>query len=200
MKRNRHALLFATFALAVATLLPAQALQPRMDGTLLRVAAPQLRFLSGRILEKLHNGVAVPFQLQLTASAGGRTMSQADARFVLSYDLWEERFSVSQTDDGKRAASHLGRDAAEAWCLENLGLAVSALPGGSSFILKLEIRAEEPKDEADVKPSFSMAGLIDIFSRKQKEELFRWSAVSGPVRLQDLVQKDPNHKPMVSKP
>jgi hypothetical protein len=200
MNKNQRALLLIALAAAIVSHLQAQALQPRIDGALLRVAAPQLRFLPGRILERLHNGAAVPFQFQLSANSGGHTLEQATTRFVLSYDLWEERYSIQQTDAGKRAASHLAQDAAEAWCLENLSLPVSALAGEKTFVLKLEIRAEEAKeDSTDAKPSFSMAGLIDVFSRKPKEEPLRWSAVSGPVRLQDLVPKTPNHKAMVPK-
>ena len=201
MNRNQRALVLIALAAMIVSHLHAQALQPRIDGALLRVAAPQLRFLSGRTLERLHEGAAVPFQFQLSAGLGGHTLQQANTRFVLSYDLWEERYSIRQTDAGKRAASHLTRDAAEAWCLENLALPVSALAGEKTFVLKLEIRAEEAKeDPADAKPSFSMAGLIDVFSRKPKEEPLRWSAVSGPVRLQDLAPKAPNHKSVVPKP
>ena len=201
MNNNQRALLLIILAAALVSHLYAQALQPRVNGALLRVAAPQLRFLSGRILERLHNGAAVPFQFRLAATSGGRTLEQANARFVLSYDLWEERYSIQQTDAGKRAASHLTQDAAEVWCLENLELPVSALAGEKTFVLKLEIRAEEAKeDPADAKPSFSMAGLIDVFSRKPREEPLRWSAISGLVRLQDLVPQKTDHKSVVPKP
>jgi hypothetical protein len=190
MRNYRPLPLLLAWAICITALLKAQALQPQLEGALLHVAAPQLHFLSGRVLEKLHDGAAVPLQFELAATSGGHTVSHTSARFVLSYDLWEERLSVLQTDGGDRSASHLNASAAEAWCLENLSLAVSALAGEKMFVLKLDIRAEETKGAAtEPGPRFSMAALIDVFSRRPKEEPLRWSAVSRPIRFQALVRK-----------
>lgn len=194
MRKNRQILSLLLLALIPCSVLEAQTLQARLQGGRLYVTAPQLHFLNDRTLERLHNGAAVPFNFQLTAvpSSGGKPLAQASDRFVLSFDLWEERFSVMQSGTPRRTVSHLSSSAAEAWCLENLSLAVSALAAEKSFVLKLDVRAEEPAEEssAENNPGLSLAGLIEVFSRKAKEQPLRWSAVSGPIRLQDL--KDPN--------
>jgi hypothetical protein len=201
MKNYRILLLPLSLLIAAGTLLPAQVLQPRLDGAVLRVTAPQLRFLSGRILEKLHNGIAVPFVFHLRASSGGRMVVETSTRYVLSFDLWEEKFSVLQIDGGQRSVTHLGQEAAEAWCLENLGLSVSAFAGEGTYLLKLEIRVEETRGQTTNRDNgFSMIRLIELFSRKAREEPLSWSAVSGPVRLDDLGQKNPNQKLQVFKP
>ncbi len=191
--RNRHVLSLLVLALVPCSALQGQVLQAHLQGEQLYVTAPQLHFLNERILERLHNGAAVPFHFQLTAvpSSGGRPLAQVSDRFVLSFDLWEERFSVVQSNAPRRTVSHLASLAAEAWCLENLALAVSALAAEKSFVLKLDIRAEEPGDEpsADSGSGLSLTGLIDVFSRKAKEQPLRWSAVTGPIRLQDLKQE-----------
>jgi hypothetical protein len=152
-------------------------------------------FLNARVLERLHNGAAVPFNFQLTAvpSSGGKALAQTSDRFVISFDLWEERFSVVESGPPRRTISHLASSAAEGWCLENLSIPISALAAEKSFVLKLDIRAEEPADEssAESSPGLSLAGLIDVFSRKSKEPPLRWSVVSGPIRLQDLTVRRP---------
>ncbi len=175
--------------------LVAQTLQPYLEGDRVQVAAPQLRFLSGRALERLRDGAAVPFTLQLTATSGGRALAQASGRVVLSFDLWEERFSGVQ-DAPRRSASHLTLDAAEAWSLQAVALPLSALAGQESFVLKLEIRAEEQAEQVDAEagnPGLSMAGLIEVFSRKAKEQPSRWSAISATVRVHDLDRKNPRN-------
>ena len=193
MRKNRKILSLLLLALIPCSVLEAQTLQAHLQGGRLYAAAPQLHFLNDRILERLHNGTAVPFNFQLTAvpSSGGKALVQASDRFVISFDLWEERFSVVQSGPPRRTISHLSSSAAEEWCLENLSVSVSALAPEKSFVLKLDIRAEEPADESSAESSsgLSLAGLIDVFSRKAKEQPLRWSAVSGPIRLQDM--KDP---------
>jgi hypothetical protein len=188
--RNREILSLLALALLSCPLLQAQVLQVRLQGERLNVTAPQLHFLNERVLERLHNGAAVPFHFQLTAvpSSGGRPLTQVSDRFVLSFDLWEERFAIVQSNAPRRTASHLSSSAAEAWCLENLALPVSALAAEKSFVLKLDVRAEEQGDESSAEggSGLSLTGLIDMFSRKAKEQPLRWSAVSGPIRLQDL--------------
>ena len=190
MRRNPQVVSLLLLALIPCAGLEAQTLQARLQGERLRVSAPHLIFFNARVLERLHNGAAVPFNFQLTAvpSSGGKAVAEASDRFVVSFDLWEERFSVVESGPPRRTISHLTSSAAEEWCLESLSIPVSALAAEKSFVLKLDIRAEEPADEsaAEGNPGLSLAGLIDVFSRKPKEQPLRWSAVSGPIRLKDL--------------
>jgi len=194
MRENRRfwPLLLALIACPV---LQAQTLQVRLEGVRLHATAPQLHLVTDRVLTRLQNGAAVPFHIMLTAvpASGGKPLSEASSLLVLSFDLWEERFSVVQSAAPRRTASHLSASAAEAWCLENLVLAIPAVDGDSPFVVRLDIRADDAEEESpsESNPGLSLAGLIDIFSRKAKEQPLRWSAVSGPIRLRDLRKKEP---------
>jgi len=190
MRRNRQIVSLLFLALVPCSVLEAQGLQAHLQGGRLLVTAPQLHFLTDGVLDRLHNGAAVAFNFQLTAvpSSGGKPVTQVSDRFVFSFDLWEERFSIVQSNEPRRKVSNLSVAGAEAWCLENLPVEVSALAGEKSLVLKLDIRAEDPAEDssAEGNPGLSLAGLIDVFSRKSKGQPLRWSVVSGPIRLQDL--------------
>src|SRR5207245_8298709 len=60
--------LVASFGAPLALGLSAQSLKVRLDGDDLRVAAPQLKFLTGRSLERLKDGASVVFLAQLSLS------------------------------------------------------------------------------------------------------------------------------------
>src|SRR5689334_21045456 len=64
----------------------------------LHVSAPKLHFLTGSSLDRLKNGLVVPFDFQLSLSLDSRTnlYDRAAERFAISYDLWEEKYSVSR--------------------------------------------------------------------------------------------------------
>lgn len=193
MRSRRRLLILTLLFVAPSRALLAQNLQPYLQADRVHVTAPQVQFLAGRVLERLRNGAAVPFSFQLTATAGGKTVAQSSGRVVLSFDLWEERFSGVQ-DAPRRTASHLTSNAAESWSLEGVSLPLSALAGQKPFVLKLEIRAEEQVEQPDAEagnPGLSMAGLIEVFSRRAKEQPSRWSTVSGPLRVEDLNPKSP---------
>ena len=193
MRKHRQFWLLLLVLPIACRFLEAQTLQVRLEGTRLYATAPQLRLLTESILTRLQNGAAVRFHFQLTAvpGSGGKPLSEASDLFVLSFDLWEERFSVIQSAAPRRAVSHLSAAAAEAWCLENLPLPVPAVALESPFVVRLEIRAEDAEGESssDSSPGLSLAGLIEIFSRKAKEQPLRWSALSGPIRLGELKKK-----------
>src|SRR5262252_5750836 len=58
----------------------------------LRVAAPQIRFLTGKPLEQLKNGATVGFAVQVSITPSESSFSflaRMFDRFVVSYDLWE---------------------------------------------------------------------------------------------------------------
>src|SRR5579884_1295057 len=167
----------------------AQTLIPRSTGDRLQVTAPGLHFLSGGALERLHNGASVPYDFQLTLSTvpRGFPLERALDRFVISYDLWEERFSAVEMRGARKTASHLTPAAAESWCIGQMGVGESAAPAGSQLWLRLEVRAE---DSAPVSPigdsGLSLTGLIEIFSRSAPAQTQKWIAETQPFRLQDL--------------
>jgi hypothetical protein len=177
--------------LAAETDLAAQRrLAPRLEGSQIRVTAPQLHFLKGEPLDRLMNGASVTFEFRLIIREGpsGATLSNARQRFVMSYDLWEERFAITKLDNAPRSVSHLTAVAAEAWCLENVSVAADRLTDNRVFWLRLEFHAENPLDSAQQSENsgITLSGLVDIFSRRGQDEQPRGYEEDGPFRLSDL--------------
>ena len=187
---------FLLFLLAPWQRIPgAEALLLHQERDRLRVSAPRVRFLTGKPLERLRNGASVAFDFQLAAFAARpaavpppRLFDRALERFVVSYDLWEEKFAVSRPGVPPRGVSHLTGTAVEGWCVENLSLPLSSLPGDQPFWLRLELRAEEPSDRPPVvgEPGISLARLIELFSRPSRSQQSSWVVDDGPFRLADL--------------
>ncbi len=185
--------LLASLGAPILKGLVAPALKLRLEGEELRVAAPHFKFLTGKPLERLQDGAAVAFLAQFSLSAGsnGVAMRRAVDRFVVSYDLWEEKFSITRTGQNRndrRTVSHLTMAAAEAWCLSSLALDTAGLAADNPFWIRLELRAEDPRDQAAVvgEPGINLTRLIEVFSNPARAQQARWEAEVGPVRLAEL--------------
>jgi hypothetical protein len=170
----------------------AEDLVPRYNDGYLQVSAPRLHFITGKQLERLRNGVSVPFDFQLTLSAGskGNGLSRALERFVVSYDIWEEKFSVIRQRDRRMSSVRLTATQAESWCLDNLSLPVSGLASDKALWLKLEIRSAERDQVALPGDGISLTTLIEIFSRPVRGPVDHWAMETGPFRLADLKPAD----------
>jgi hypothetical protein len=165
----------------------------------LHVAAPRLHFLTGNALSRLKNGAAVPYDFQLSLSAGSRTnlLHRALQRFVVSYDLWEEKYSVTKLSTSsmrtsrsseRRSVSHLTADSAEAWCVDNIALSLSGVPADDSLWVRLEIRAVEANEPPSLfgESGVALSRLVEIFSRPARSDQQRWTAETGPFKLEEL--------------
>jgi len=187
---SRRRWLLASVGIGVSRLRAVERLGILWDGDDLRVNALQLHFLSGKPLERLHDGASVVFLTQLTLATDewATILRRTPERFVFSYDLWEEEFSVTKLGVAPRTASHLSAAAAEAWCLDNVAISTTGLEPNRAFWLRLELRAAEPKEEADVigEPGINLNRLIEIFSRRPRDWYPKWTAEAGPLRLMDL--------------
>lgn len=163
------------------------------DGDLLRLRAPQLNFVAGAPLARLHDGRSVTYVLtaSIQIHRSGPRVHGLTRQVIFSYDLWEERFSVVRRDDPKVAASHLTTAAAEAWVVDLLALPARAAPADKAFVVKLEcsLREEESAQARDAPSAATFTGLIDLFSRKEPSAPPRWEAASPPLRLADLIDK-----------
>lgn len=170
----------------------AEDLVPRYNDGYLQVSAPRLHFITGKQLERLRNGVSVPFDFQLTLSAGSKSngLSRALERFVVSYDIWEEKFSVIRQRDRRMSSVRLTATQAESWCLDNLSLPVSGLASDKALWLKLEIRSAERDQVALPGDGISLTTLIEIFSRPVRGPVDHWAMETGPFRLADLKPAD----------
>jgi len=166
-------------------------LVPRRAGDHIRVIAPRLHFLTGKSLQRLHDGAIVPFDFQLSVASGAKSnvVERTFERFTVSYDVWEEKFSVVRPRDFRKSASNLSANAAESWCLENLLARASSVLGGRELWARLEVRSAEPKEPTSfpyADPGISITTLIGIFSRPPRPAQDHWAFESAAFRLADL--------------
>jgi hypothetical protein len=176
----------------------AQDLPVRLDGDYLRISLHRMDFLQGKPLERLKDGATVAFIGQLTLSTSPNSLNpiaRAVARFALSYDIWEERFSVTkigQTPDSRRSVSHLSAQQTESWCLDNLLIDRSQVPTDRQFYVQLDLRAEDPRDQLGIigDPGINLTRLIELFGRAPRGAQPRWFLTSGPWRFADLKKNE----------
>jgi hypothetical protein len=172
-------------------------LDARLDGDYLHVIAPNFSFLSGKSLERLKDGASVAFIAQLTVSTSPNYVvpdaPPSVARFAVSYDIWDERFSVTKIGDHdqKLSKSHLTGPAAEAWCFDKLTLHRADLPTDRPFYIQLDMRVEDPRDTAGMigDGGISLARMIQVFGRPVRDKQAHWLLNSGQVRLEELIRK-----------
>jgi hypothetical protein len=107
----------------------------------------------------------------------------------LSYDIIAEKFSVTKIGkNSRRSQSNLTAQAAELWCLDNLGIDRSELPADRPFYVNLDLRVEDPRDEPRIidATGISLSRMIEVFGRTGRSAQPRWLKSSGPYRLDDL--------------
>lgn len=168
---------------------PAQTLTVDTIGDTLKIRAPAFSFLKGDPLARLKDGRSVRVELTaMVLPAPGKTaVATARRIFALSYDLWEERFAVTMVDKRSQSISHLAPAAAEAWCIEQLGIPLHAL-GASARDLPFWVRLEYRILDGDSTPDAGDAGytlqaLIDAFSRRRRTDSAPQAIEAGPFRL-----------------
>jgi hypothetical protein len=170
----------------------AQPLTVSRVGDTVRVHAPGFGFIKGEVLARLKDGrsVRVDLEVAVLPRPGATPVAQNRQTFVLSYDLWEERFAVTQAGAPPRSISHLTPAAAEAWCIEQLAIADSAL--GSlgrdlPFWARLQYRildgdvATTPDENAGL----TLRWLIDTLSRRRWADTSAHAIEAGPLRLRE---------------
>ncbi|HWF10199.1 MAG TPA: hypothetical protein VG297_17150 [Bryobacteraceae bacterium] len=175
----------------------ADSLAVHLDGDYLRVSLPHVDFLKGKPLDRLKDGASVAFigKISITLSPNSlNSVTQAVARFAMSYDIWEERFSVTkfQSPENKRPIAHLTEQAAENWCLDNLVIDRGLLPPDKPFYVQLEWRAEDPKDQLGVigDPGINLTRLVEYLGRPPRSPEERRLYNAGPFRLADLKKSE----------
>jgi hypothetical protein len=202
---SRRAVIRAMIAAPVAAVIPSafaieynpHRLIPRIEGEYLHVGASNFSFLTGKSLQRLKDGASVAFVAQLIVSDTPNFLipnARAVARFAVSEDIWEERFSVTRLGDGpeqKRTIAHQLAPAAETWCLDNLAIHRTDLPVDRPFYLRLDLRAEDPRDQPGLigDSGISLSNLVEIFSRPIRDRQDRYpSWTAGPIRLEDILR------------
>lgn len=180
----------AVAAIPIAVVLfSAAELTVRRSADQIRIVAPRMRLLEGRTLERLQNGMAVSFEFQMFVLGEGKrsVLRRSSTRFIMSYDLWEEKFSVNRVTSPRRSVSQLSARDAESWCVDQLSLAATDLTAQRTISLRLEVRAEgAERPERDPETGLSLNDLIEAFSRTGQPPQQKWTFESGPFRVADL--------------
>jgi hypothetical protein len=169
--------------------LSAQTLTVDVVGDVLKIRVSGFNFLQGDPLARLKDGRSVHVELAALALSGPGKPPTATARrgFALSYDLWEERFAVTTVDMRSQSVSHLTMAAAEAWCVEQLAIPVSALGALGRDLplwIRLEHRVLDGDSTSDSEDSgYTLQALIDALSRRRKTAPSPHTFEAGPFRL-----------------
>jgi hypothetical protein len=184
---SRRSWLLAGLAIPLFRARAADSLNARYDGDTIHVAPPSVHFLAGKTMERLKDGAAVAFVGQLDLLNEARIpVRQQRARFVVSYALWEEKYSVTQLGKVPRSVEGLSAAAAEAWCFEGLALSTFGIPPDQYFWLRFEMRTGGARDmEGDLPNGVSFKSIIDLLGRKKQVES-SWGPLETRIRLADL--------------
>jgi hypothetical protein len=190
---SRRSWLLAGLAIPVFSVRAAESLEVKYDGDNLRVSAPSLRFLVGKPLERLKDGASVAYIAQLTLFNDDHVtvVKRRQGRFVVSYALWEEKFSVTQLGTlpgSARSADGLSSAAAEAWCMESLAITTLGMAPDRMYWLRFELATADQKDLSGMtdEPGLSFRKLVDYLGRKPKEDEPHWAPLERRLRLSDL--------------
>ena len=193
----RRLFISTTIALVIAWSPPvnAQSLDVRVDGDHLRISVGKVRLLAGDALQRLRDGASVTYVARLSAlnARAGAVLARVDFRFVVSFDIFEEKFQVSRILPSSRVVSHLSQTSAEAACTEGMELALPGINPNMPFWIRWEWQTEAPAPSGD--SGGNLGGLVDLFSRKNAKEPARGAVESGPYRLAGLPRVPPARNP-----
>ena len=190
MQSVRLIVLTLTACFAARAILVAQDASLRLVGDELRVAAPKFNFISGKALETLRNGATVAFDIQVSILTDGKStvLRRNFERFVVSYDVWEERFSVARMRTSRASASRLTAQATEAWALDRFSFSSAGLPSDKPLWVRIDVKAHDAREQPpETDEGLSLFSLIDLFSKAARPSgPMQWRAESQPVTLAEL--------------
>ncbi len=164
------------------------------EGDDLRPVVQNLHFLTGKPLERLQDAEKVVFASWLSLYTIDQSVPfrQAFGRYVVSYDIWEQKFMVAIPSQAARPRDNMTSLDAEKWCLENLAISASGLAPDRPFFLRLELRTEQRRELSSVldDPGISLVkAAAELFSRKPRPDEPHWGPFeSGRLRLSELVR------------
>ena len=187
-RKLHYGVIALLFGLLFTRSAAAQVLDLRVEGDHLRISVNGTRLLAGDSLQRLRDGASVTYLVRVSALNGraGAILATTEYRFVVSFDIFEEKFQVTRVTPSLRVASHLSIAAAEVACSESLELPLANIT--MPFWIRWEFEADTAtSDDAGV----NLGSLIDLFSRKDAKVPARGLRESGPYRLPDLPRVTP---------
>jgi len=177
-----------SLAACPAVQLLAQSVSAIRVGDNVVVRGAGLGFIKGETLLRLKDGrtVRVDLDMAVLPKPGEAAAAETTQAFVLSYDLWEERFAVKQVNPPARSIAYQTTSGAETWCLEQLAIPVAAIgPLGHDlpFWVRLGYRVLDADSAPPADGDFSLRGLIDALSRRRKADAALHAIEAGPFRI-----------------
>jgi hypothetical protein len=153
-----------------------------------------MHFLTGKSLERLQHGAQVPFDFKISLYSGTKShlFSQLAERFLVSYDVWGEQFSVVKTQSPMNRITHLDAADAEAWCLKQMPMNPAGLDDTEKFWARVEVRVPPDRGanpfgrDSISESGINLTGLIDLFSRPPAIAQPHWSLDAGPLTLEEV--------------
>jgi hypothetical protein len=187
----RHAVFLSAMpVLALVPALNADSLTAKWRGDQIFVSAAGLDLVREPLFGRLLNGgtVAYDFHLALWVGNKATVRRRAFERFVVSYDLWEEKFAVTGLRNPKVAARNLGARAVGTWCLEHVALQVSDLKPADKLWVRLEVRAVDTRREPSLlePDGVNVVNLVGLLSRPARPGEQRWSLESGQLLASEM--------------
>ena len=190
---SRRAWLMAGLAIPLFRARAATQLVASFDGDNLYPVAPDLHFLSGKVLERLRDSADTQtFLAQVTLFVNGDDQTvfrRAPARFVVSYSIWEERFKVAILPPIAASREGMTQQEAEQWTLENLSISASGLGPQQPFKMRFELRAPQQRDISKILGNHGLSlsdSLIEFFGQRAKASDSPISVDTAWLRLKDL--------------
>jgi len=176
--------------LALAAYAITEKLSVELHGDQLFVSAPKVDLIRGPVLTRLKDGGTVAFDFHLALWAGSRSSVRRRSfeRFVVSYDLWEEKYAVTNLRKPAASASGLTDNAIGKWCLEHISIASPNVGASEPVWVGLEIRTADTRQDTELFSAggISLIGLVDLLSRPARPGEMRWSLETGPLMLHEV--------------
>lgn len=184
-----RSLLVSGLALLAAAV-PAEQLMLDLRGDALFASARQLDLIQPRLLHQLKNGgtVAFDFHLALWVDTRNTVSRRSFERFVVSYDLWEEKFAVASLRKPQVRITGLASGAISNWCLQQVAVPTPRLEAANKVWVRLDVRAAEGRRELEMAgdEGLSLHNLVELLSRPGRAGEARWTLESGAVTLATL--------------
>jgi hypothetical protein len=168
----------------------AQSFDVRAVAGMLQLRGSGVGLIEGRVADHLKDGrsVRVDFELTVLEKPRGGAVAHGQYGFIVSYDLWEQRFAVTRAGTPPRSISHLTARNAEGWCLENMTVPLTSMGRFARdvpFWIRIDYRVEDraPAANPDDDSAFGLRTLIDVLSRRRQDEMPGRSLEGGPFRV-----------------
>jgi hypothetical protein len=190
----RIAALLSSAGILAAVVARADSLALEIHGDRLAITLPKMDLFRGAVLTQLKNGSAVAFDFHLSLWTGNRNnvRRRAFERFVVSYDLWEEKFAVTNIRKPRASANGLNSRQVEQWCLDHITMPSPDLSRETAVGARLDVRAVDPRRDADLfaNDGLSLTGLVEMLSRPARKDDSRWEFESASLRVDQLPRED----------